>query len=450
MIGFQILILGNPEMVNASLTLNIFEEIPPHEKISRKGILMDFKGPLTSDTQTLVNECDQLLQDQERLSILKNTGLMEGTRDRAFDRLAELASKILKVPLTFISLVTDEKQIFLGSFGMPVPYQGHGELPITDSICRYTLNGKEIITHDAKLNPLLKIHPTTVPMGIGAFIAIPMKNQMGHVLGAFCAADKGTRHWSEEEIMVMRELTTSVMTEIELRGQVNELNQERQLRDRFVEALTHDLRTPMAVVKMNIQLLAKRAASAEIDRVSAKISNSVNRMELMIQNLLDTSKLKTGEKLIVRPEECQVNELIHRTVDEMTLLHGERFQLKEDKMIAGTFDSSAVRRILENLLSNAVKYGYEETPITIKLFQLKEGLELTVGNSGKAIPLDEQRKIFEYLHRAKEAVNSHKKGWGLGLSLVKGLAEAHGGSVSVESSGENTSFTVALPSLVII
>ncbi|HEY0094155.1 MAG TPA: GAF domain-containing protein, partial [Archangium sp.] len=177
---------------------------------------------------------------------------MDTPREEAFDRLARLAAEILNVPLTIVSLVDADKQFFKADFGLPSPFRETRELPIDASLCRYTLEGEPIISSNALADPFLRFHPSTGPWGIVAIIVLPLINPDGHVLGTFCCIEPKVREWTPHEIKVMRELTASIMTEINLRGQIAKLKTEQNLRDTFVAALTHDLRTPLTASKLTV------------------------------------------------------------------------------------------------------------------------------------------------------------------------------------------------------
>jgi signal transduction histidine kinase len=105
-----------------------------------------------------------------------------------------------------------------------------------------------------------------------------------------------------------------------------------------------------------------------------------------------------------------------------------------------------IRRALQNLVANAVKYGGPDSPIIISLKRLNEWAVLAVHNDGSAIATADQQGLFEAFQRTIESETGKKKGWGLGLTLVKGVADAHGGTVKVESAKDiGTTFTLDLP-----
>ncbi len=376
---------------------------------------------------------------------MNNTGLMDAGRQAAFDRLAQLAAKIVNAPLTIVSLVGAEKQYFVADYGLPSPFKESRELPIDCSICRYTLEGESIISSNALNDPLLKFHPSTGPWGIVALVVIPLINPDGHVLGTFCAIDSKEREWSEDEIHVMRELTLSVMTEINLRDQLLKLKAEQNLREMFIAALTHDLRTPLGVSKLSAQVLAHRFADqADVQSILTRIDRNLTHADRMIQDLLDASQIKSGKLISIQASECDPCSIAQEVIEELSAMHSDRFEL-ETVNVRITADPAGLRRIIENLAANAIKYGASDAPVRISLAKHEDRVELHVENKGAPISEEDQRTIFEPFNRAASAVQSREKGWGLGLSLVRGIAQAHGGDVSVRCFGGKTCFTVTLP-----
>lgn len=408
---------------------------------------MKFSGELNPAVQKRIDAANLLLNDPERLAALENTGLLNSRADEAFDRLAKLAAQILKVPLTIVSLVSEEKQFFMASYGMSAPMNVRREIPIDGSICRYALQNEPIIVGNASQDPFLMHHPATGPWGIGAFLAIPMRLASGHVLGAFCAVDPNPRPWSDEDIFVMHELTASVMAEINLRTYVSELEFEREVRDRFVMALSHDLRTPMTAAKLSAQLLQRKLKDSEKERtLSERIISNMDRADGMIRDLLDANRIKAGEGISLTIAEANLALIIEAAVDDLRDLHGPYFQiLNRSGAIMGFWDGSYIRRAVENLISNAVKYGTAEALVTVTLEQLPAEISIAIHNFGEGISPEEQTSLFGRYRRSASASKGTKKGWGIGLTLVRGIAEAHGGSVDVTSGEGGTTFTLRLP-----
>ncbi|MBA2406354.1 MAG: CHASE domain-containing protein [Bdellovibrionales bacterium] len=228
---------------------------------------------------------------------------------------------------------------------------------------------------------------------------------------------------------------------------LEELENERDLREKFVATLSHDLRTPLTAAKIKAQLLSKKATDEKfILQSSIKIAENMDRADSMIQDMLDAGKIRAGEKLPLTLDECDLNHLVTKTIEELSTIHGARFQLICHQQVSAILSCNGVRRILENLCQNAIKYGSPLTPVTITLEQDEKYISLKVHNLGSPIPEVDQIKLFEPYRRAESAQVQSQRGWGLGLTLVKGLVEAHEGNVTVLSTQEKgTTFTVKLP-----
>ena len=228
---------------------------------------------------------------------------------------------------------------------------------------------------------------------------------------------------------------------------VADLEQERDLRERFVAMLTHDLRTPLHAAKMCAAVIRKKAADTDVvHNFAGRIADNLTRAGEMIRNLLDANRLKAGERLAIEVEACNLNEIAADTLADLSTLHGDRFVLQAQATIEGHWSKSEIRRILENLCLNAIKYGAAYRPVRVTLLREDERVAIEVHNEGAPISAADQQKLFQPFQRLGAVRIGEAVGWGLGLTLVKGIAEAHGGGVSVESSFEQgTIFRVTLP-----
>jgi signal transduction histidine kinase len=142
-----------------------------------------------------------------------------------------------------------------------------------------------------------------------------------------------------------------------------------------------------------------------------------------------------------------MNDLVAEVVAEMKRLHGDRFVVQAVPDVTGYWSWDGMRRVVENLLSNAVKYSDPHSPITISV-SVADGdkMALSVHNHGPALSPDEQARIFRPFERGQSAERSGKRGWGIGLTLVQGIVDAHGGRVTVDSTpGGGTTFSVKNP-----
>lgn len=227
---------------------------------------------------------------------------------------------------------------------------------------------------------------------------------------------------------------------------VDDLVEELGLREDFVSLLTHDLKSPLTAIKVAAQLICKKNDSPDTClRFGKMIIKQSDRVVKMINTLLDANQIKSGRKLVVNLETVNLNRLVAETVAELKMVHGDRFIIESDHSIEITCDVVGIKRIIENLCNNAIKYGSLDTPVKISLEETKTDILINVQNRGQVISSDEQKRIFQQFHRTENALSKSNEGWGIGLTLVRGVAEAHGGSVEVESTLEaGTIFTVRL------
>ncbi|MBC7385519.1 MAG: PAS domain-containing protein [Cryobacterium sp.] len=229
---------------------------------------------------------------------------------------------------------------------------------------------------------------------------------------------------------------------------IRDLEEQRALREKFVDSLTHDLRTPMTAGKMTAQLILRRPGDpATVSKLADRIVVNMDRADAMIRDLLDVSRIRAGEPLPLSIKECRIDQIIESTVNDLANLHGPRIRTNNEVgHVAGFWDESAVQRIVENLTGNAIKYGHEAAPVTIRLNASPEWVEFAVHNEGEVILEADQKVLFNPYRRTTTALGGGLKGWGIGLTLVKGMTEAQGGTVRVESTAAlGTTFIVRLP-----
>jgi signal transduction histidine kinase len=197
-------------------------------------------------------------------------------------------------------------------------------------------------------------------------------------------------------------------------------------------------------MKMGAQLISRGADRPDFCQAqAARIVRNVDHADQLIQNLLDASRISAGESLPISRVPCDVSALVRDVVADQITVHGDRFVLEVPAEVNGLCDPAALRRTLENLLGNAIKYGAPHSPVRVSVGERDGQIGLAVHNRGTPIAPEEQLRIFQPYHRSQTGAGA--AGWGLGLTLVRGTAEAHGGAVRVESSAEaGTTFTVTL------
>lgn len=253
---------------------------------------------------------------------------------------------------------------------------------------------------------------------------------------------------------VVRDITERAKMEEELRQNVNALRDEKELRERFVMTLTHDLRSPLTIAKLTADAVL-RAPERYDDRDERarhlqRVARSLVRADEMIQSLLDANMIESGRPLPITVDDCDLVAIAREVVDDASAVHPGRVVLEGDDSVRGFWNEGQIRRVIDNLVNNALKYGSVDAPIKVCVLghpSRAQDVTITVNNRGPVIPADHLPKLFLPFHRVDdETTEQRKRGWGIGLTLVKGIAEAHGGHVLVESDAtRGTTFTIVLP-----
>jgi signal transduction histidine kinase len=229
-----------------------------------------------------------------------------------------------------------------------------------------------------------------------------------------------------------------------------EMNLAR-LKSDFVANVSHELRTPLALIRLYAETLelGRLTAQEKYQEYFRIIREESERLSALINNILDFSRIEAGRKEYDF-KQTDLAELVRNTLDSY------RFQIEQngfafEENIASDIppvnvDREAIARSLLNLVNNALKYSKDQKFIGVSLYRSNGSVKLEVRDRGIGIAPAEQDKIFEKFYRCGDPLVHNTKGSGLGLSLVKHIAQAHGGNVFVESAPERGSkFTIALP-----
>lgn len=224
-----------------------------------------------------------------------------------------------------------------------------------------------------------------------------------------------------------------------------------RLKSDFVSNVSHELRTPLALIRLYSETLEMgrlKDASKQHEYYEI-IRKESERLSSLINNILDFSRIEAGRKEYDF-RETDLRELVHTTLDSYRYqIEQSGFTLEEkidENVPTLSVDREAISRSLLNLVNNALKYSPDHKYIAVNLSRQNSSISLQVVDHGIGIPRDEQGKIFEKFYRVGDPLVHNTKGSGLGLSLVRHIAQAHGGSVCVESTpGEGSKFTITLP-----
>jgi PAS domain S-box-containing protein len=238
---------------------------------------------------------------------------------------------------------------------------------------------------------------------------------------------------------------------------ITPLHELDRQRDEFLAAVSHDLRTPMAIIKGRADLLRRsldRDGALDMEKVDKglrAIDVSTVNLVRIVDELLDLTSLRMGHPMELRVTETDLDELVRRTIDEYREMHpGRAITVEADgQPLVGEWDAVRLGRVVTNLLSNAVKYSSPDTGIEVTTgSDVRDGRHwavLGVTNRGVGIPAHELDRVFDTYFRGTN-VSGSIGGTGVGLAGARHIVEQHGGEIQVASvEGETTTFTVRLP-----
>jgi PAS domain S-box-containing protein len=221
-----------------------------------------------------------------------------------------------------------------------------------------------------------------------------------------------------------------------------------ELKSAFLQAVSHDLRTPLASV-LGIALTVERSRqalpSADVDDLLGRLTANARKLDRLLGGLLDLDRLGRG---VVEPrrERIDLGEFVATVVDQAQAdLVGDHPVFVDLAPVQIAVDSAKVERIVENLLVNASRHTPPGTPIWVRVDRHDPGALLTVADAGPGVPVEQRERIFQPFHRGPSAA-SHSPGSGVGLALVAQFAGLHGGRAWVEPrAGGGACFQVLLP-----
>ena len=226
-----------------------------------------------------------------------------------------------------------------------------------------------------------------------------------------------------------------------------------EIKSDFINNMTHELKTPLATISLAIDALTNEKVIHDADKIkiySSMIKEENKRMNKQVEKILQAARLEKEElKLNLQP--LDAHQVIHKVADNFALQVQEKNGILELKLNATNpnikADEVHFSNIIFNLLDNALKYSEGSPHITVETFKHGNGLlSISIKDNGIGMDKETQSRIFEKFYRAHTGNLHNVKGFGLGLSYVKAIVDAHEGKIKVESTpGKGSTFTITLP-----
>ncbi|MEX2599017.1 MAG: PAS domain S-box protein, partial [Dehalococcoidia bacterium] len=229
---------------------------------------------------------------------------------------------------------------------------------------------------------------------------------------------------------------------------IQALTENERLRDQFLGMVTHELRSPLVVIKSATAIAKEDASTApEAAELLEAIDEQADRMLSLIANLLDMAQIEAGA-FSIAPRPTDIRDVLTRAVETMSAVSPVRISLEiPDGLPAVNVDTQRIGQVMTNLLSNAAQFADSDSAIRVSGWQDSRSIVVAVRNTGPSIPRDKAGLLFQKFSRISSGDGHRAGGAGLGLSICKGIVEAHKGAIwakSVEAARETT-FYFRLP-----
>jgi len=325
--------------------------------------------------------------------------------------------------------------------------------------------GKPFAVFDTMFDPRVdKTREMYQSQGTQSTLLVPVQfgKRLYGALGCDCCREKHA--WRPDEIRLLeavaRQLELALdnlhlFEEVRLRAEelaaaLNRLEELDRLKDKFIQNVSHELRSPLAIIHGYVEML-KTGELGELQSEQEKPVAIIARRVRMLSDLVqDITLILQAEVSPPTSEAVQLGRLAQMVAEDFQLV-AEHAELTLRVEIAPELPPVAgsphyMRRVLDNLLSNAIKFTPAGGTITVRVWRQEEQVTLEVSDTGVGIPPDQLERVFERFYQVNHSIWQRYGGMGLGLALVKETVETYGGYVTVESQvGEGSTFTVTLP-----
>lgn len=314
--------------------------------------------------------------------------------------------------------------------------------------------------HPRILNDLpayLKAHPNSestqkiVEEGMRSSLTCPLI-AMGKPIGFmfFSSMEPGT--YKNAHVELFRQIAGQLAVIVEKGRLYQELVELNEVKNKFLGIAAHDLRNPIGVIKMNLELMLEGLAGPTPPAYKDMLQRMDRNCEVMlalINDMLDVSAIESGQ-LNLQFKAVDLATYMDDVLDQNRLLARAKdialMAQIEPELPVVLMDERRINQVMGNLIANALKYSFSGTVVLIKGRRVGEEVWISVVDRGQGIPEEDMHKIFKDFGRANVRPTGGEKSTGLGLAIVRRLVEAHRGRIWVESKvGEGSAFTFTLP-----
>lgn len=287
----------------------------------------------------------------------------------------------------------------------------------------------------------------------GRALILPIRARQGLHGALALMRSKGSKPYRPDEVTLAREFVARASIAFENVLLVQGIQEADRRKDEFLGMLAHELRNPLAPLRNAVQIMEMvEHQDPVLDEARAMIDRQVTHMTRLVDDLLDATRIARG-KVLLRKEPCDMAAIVRQTATDYRSIFnsaGIRFRVEAPDTPQYVYgDPTRLAQTIGNLLHNAHKFTETNGEVTVRLQASEEGgwVDLTVQDTGVGIDPGVLPHVFDVFRQADQGLDRNRGGLGLGLTLVKGLVELHGGSVGVAETkpGKGTTFLVRIP-----
>ncbi len=379
-----------------------------------------------------------------RLEVLKKYDILDTPPDGSFDGITKLAAKLLKVPISIISLVDVDRIWFKSKHGLDL-----NELPRDRGLCDSAIMEEDFyIVEDARKDPRTLAHPLVAgEFGLQFYSAVPLRTKEGYNLGTLCVIDREPRKLISEEIDILKSLAELVMNQIELQLEARTAVKRHY---KILNTTAHDLKNPVSIMPLLADLIMENKENpAAIDDISKQIKDAGRRMANTINSLID-SAIEDSDSMQLRLRKVDLLRLIRGVVDANLAPARKKgqeliFESGEDCHIYA--DLRRITEVVDNVVSNAIKFSGANQKIEVSYQKKEEKAVIKVVDNGPGLTRDDLKNLFRRFTSLSAEPTGGESSTGLGLFIAKEIVQAHNGSIYAESEGKGkgSCFTIEFP-----
>jgi signal transduction histidine kinase/CheY-like chemotaxis protein len=287
-------------------------------------------------------------------------------------------------------------------------------------------------------------------LGPHSVMSVPMSTLTEKAVGAISLfmVDPERVH-TTDEFVLLEDIGRRAGTAVEIATLFEGAQRAVRSRDDMLSIVSHDLRNPLSTILMSTVLMSRSLpegeAGARLRKLLERVERPAKRMEALLGDLLDVSAIDSG-RLPVEKTDGDLTALV-RELREGFELHASKksiaLTIEATDALETDFDKKRMIQAISNVVLNAIKYTQPGGHVAVRLFRDAEGVKIEVGDDGPGISPEHLARIFERFFRERSGYN--QEGLGLGLFITKGIVDAHGGRIDVESAvGRGSTFTIVL------